>query len=64
MYKKIKANDRIFATNKIGVINGKGPMEIKGIVVKEYPGFYLIDTGKYKTCLNKASIHCGDIVIH
>lgn len=30
-----------------------------GNLIREYENFYLIDTGKYRICINKACIRCG-----
>ncbi|MEG2353717.1 MAG: hypothetical protein RSB70_03630 [Clostridium sp.] len=37
--------------------------KFKANLIKEYRAFYLIDTGIFKTCINKADIQCNDIIL-
>jgi len=32
----------------------------KGIVEKIYPYFFLVNTGKYRVCIGKAQLACGE----
>lgn len=49
----IKNIDGSTRTKRGGRIRGKGKL------IKEYEHFYLIDNGKYRTCIGKADIICG-----
>lgn len=47
---------------QVTIFGKKGTMNrFKGKVIKEYPKFYLVDTGIFKTCINKADIQCNDV---
>lgn len=35
----------------------------KCIVIREYPRYILADFGKYRECINKASIYCRAVLI-
>lgn len=51
----LKSGDRLIVS--------KGKKKKKVTVVKEYPFFVLVDTGAYKTCLNKSLVYTKEAVL-
>ncbi len=51
----LKKGDRIKVTNE------KGSKKVT--VVKEYPFFILVDTGKYQTSINKSSVYTKEVLL-
>ena len=41
----------------------RGKIKGRGKLIKEYEYYYLIDNGKYRTCIGKADIICGQAKI-
>jgi hypothetical protein len=54
----IKNIDGSTRKKRDGRVNGKGNL------IKEYEHFYLIQLSKYRTCINKADIACGNARIN
>lgn len=48
------------------IINRAGKVSdtFKATIIGDYPKFYVVDRGIYKTCINKADIHCGHVLVN